>query len=215
MPAPESLTEEEVRQRARALETFSTFDADGILGFLHALAIGPGEIPSLLWLPVVFDPLVGTDHATQEPRVAELMVLASCVKDRLEQKVPLAPGEREDARWASFASGFVAYAELDLTWRASTTSWNYAIWAVVLAGRSDLLTPMTPRQLALQVENVQQALRTQKSNAVVLAYEELRGKPIGPAPRGATRVGRNDPCPCGSGKKFKKCCADKGSATPS
>jgi hypothetical protein len=22
----------------------------------------------------------------------------------------------------------------------------------------------------------------------------------------ATRVGRNDPCPCGSGKKFKKCC---------
>jgi len=22
----------------------------------------------------------------------------------------------------------------------------------------------------------------------------------------ARRVGRNDPCPCGSGKKFKKCC---------
>jgi len=22
-----------------------------------------------------------------------------------------------------------------------------------------------------------------------------------------TKVGRNDPCPCGSGKKFKKCCA--------
>ena len=26
------------------------------------------------------------------------------------------------------------------------------------------------------------------------------GAPAGP------RVGRNDPCPCGSGKKFKKCC---------
>jgi hypothetical protein len=23
------------------------------------------------------------------------------------------------------------------------------------------------------------------------------------------RVGRNDPCPCGSGKKFKKCCYGK------
>jgi hypothetical protein len=23
------------------------------------------------------------------------------------------------------------------------------------------------------------------------------------------KVGRNDPCPCGSGKKFKKCCANK------
>ena len=26
------------------------------------------------------------------------------------------------------------------------------------------------------------------------------------APPQATKVGRNDPCPCGSGKKFKKCC---------
>ena len=23
------------------------------------------------------------------------------------------------------------------------------------------------------------------------------------------KVGRNDPCPCGSGKKFKKCCMNK------
>jgi preprotein translocase subunit SecA len=26
---------------------------------------------------------------------------------------------------------------------------------------------------------------------------------------GANRVGRNDPCPCGSGKKYKKCCMRK------
>lgn len=26
------------------------------------------------------------------------------------------------------------------------------------------------------------------------------------APVTSTKVGRNDPCPCGSGKKFKKCC---------
>jgi preprotein translocase subunit SecA len=24
--------------------------------------------------------------------------------------------------------------------------------------------------------------------------------------KGNDKVGRNDPCPCGSGKKFKKCC---------
>jgi SEC-C motif-containing protein len=29
----------------------------------------------------------------------------------------------------------------------------------------------------------------------------------GPAPvRVAAKVGRNDPCPCGSGKKYKQCC---------
>src|SRR5262249_24597588 len=30
-----------------------------------------------------------------------------------------------------------------------------------------------------------------------------------PAVRAAPKVGRNDPCPCGSGKKFKKCCLNK------
>jgi SEC-C motif-containing protein len=25
-------------------------------------------------------------------------------------------------------------------------------------------------------------------------------------PRQVAKVGRNDPCPCGSGKKYKKCC---------
>ena len=27
-----------------------------------------------------------------------------------------------------------------------------------------------------------------------------------PIRRGQPKVGRNDPCPCGSGKKYKKCC---------
>jgi preprotein translocase subunit SecA len=27
-----------------------------------------------------------------------------------------------------------------------------------------------------------------------------------PVKRMADKVGRNDPCPCGSGKKYKKCC---------
>jgi len=35
---------------------------------------------------------------------------------------------------------------------------------------------------------------------------------LGPAPyKAATpKVGRNDPCPCGSGKKYKQCCLLKG-----
>jgi SEC-C motif domain protein len=28
---------------------------------------------------------------------------------------------------------------------------------------------------------------------------------MGVRPRTAPKVGRNDPCPCGSGKKYKKC----------
>ena len=34
-----------------------------------------------------------------------------------------------------------------------------------------------------------------------------RGEGGGPAPvRAGPKVGRNDPCPCGSGKKYKRCC---------
>lgn len=29
-----------------------------------------------------------------------------------------------------------------------------------------------------------------------------------PLRQDAPKVGRNDPCPCGSGKKFKRCCGD-------
>ena len=34
---------------------------------------------------------------------------------------------------------------------------------------------------------------------------DLLQNPILPA-KAAPKVGRNDPCPCGSGKKYKKCC---------
>ena len=33
--------------------------------------------------------------------------------------------------------------------------------------------------------------------------------PISPIVNPGPKIGRNDLCPCGSGKKFKKCCLDK------
>jgi preprotein translocase subunit SecA len=31
-------------------------------------------------------------------------------------------------------------------------------------------------------------------------------EPVQTVRRATAKVGRNDPCPCGSGKKYKKCC---------
>ena len=39
--------------------------------------------------------------------------------------------------------------------------------------------------------------------------ERLATMPRQPYVREEPRVGRNDPCPCGSGKKYKKCCMNK------
>ncbi|HOX25619.1 MAG TPA: YchJ family protein [Candidatus Krumholzibacteria bacterium] len=40
----------------------------------------------------------------------------------------------------------------------------------------------------------------------------VSGEPVKSRPfvREAPKVGRNDPCPCGSGKKYKKCCGSAG-----
>lgn len=50
-------------------------------------------------------------------------------------------------------------------------------------------------------------------NDDLLAMEQFvesgLGLPKNPAERRAMKTGRNEPCPCGSGKKFKKCCAER------
>lgn len=38
----------------------------------------------------------------------------------------------------------------------------------------------------------------------------LIAHPAMPVTGSRWKVGRNDPCPCGSGQKFKKCCAEIG-----
>jgi preprotein translocase subunit SecA len=44
-------------------------------------------------------------------------------------------------------------------------------------------------------------------------YEDYDAEPLAPSDtviREERKIGRNDPCPCGSGKKYKKCCLRTG-----
>jgi preprotein translocase subunit SecA len=69
---------------------------------------------------------------------------------------------------------------------------------------------------AIQEDTVKILLHIRKENLVV--KREQVAKPIQashgeaqvkqPKKRETAKVGRNDPCPCGSGKKYKKCCGD-------
>jgi preprotein translocase subunit SecA len=64
--------------------------------------------------------------------------------------------------------------------------------------------PHYPYEENQEVETeLTKALKTSKSNAV----EEFDDKPF---VRNDAKVGRNDLCPCGSGKKYKQCCGKKG-----
>jgi preprotein translocase subunit SecA len=63
-----------------------------------------------------------------------------------------------------------------------------------------LMQPAKPEEQAKQIERRQQ--RQQKD----LQFQAGSAQAEAPKPvRTATKIGRNDPCPCGSGKKYKKC----------
>jgi len=57
-------------------------------------------------------------------------------------------------------------------------------------------------------EDIPREPRPQQPQQFVLnrGEEETQGKTV---TRKGEKVGRNDPCPCGSGKKYKKCCGAK------
>ncbi len=71
-------------------------------------------------------------------------------------------------------------------------------------------TGRTEEARAVQVEIDQLARPTPATAAPTWKRPQTDRPAMWPGDRGSSsrpvRVGRNDPCPCGSGKKFKKCC---------
>ncbi len=49
------------------------------------------------------------------------------------------------------------------------------------------------------------------ARALRKAHDTSAGPVVSPIRRGASKLGPNDPCPCGSGRKYKKCCKRLGS----
>jgi len=62
-------------------------------------------------------------------------------------------------------------------------------------------------RLILRVQLANKPLR--RSVAVANPTPPSGGGGTGPARSAKTKVGRNDPCPCGSGKKYKRCCGQQ------
>ncbi len=61
-------------------------------------------------------------------------------------------------------------------------------------------TPTTT-EMAREAAKSEQQQVAQQSQKGDVKPEPIRNQ--------SPRVGRNDPCPCGSGKKFKNCCMDR------
>ncbi len=77
------------------------------------------------------------------------------------------------------------------------------------------LAPLV-KEYAKQIAADERALAMSTADAIASLPAEIETvRATGFTVRSAKEVGRNDPCSCGSGLKYKKCCADKPQVTPS
>ena len=134
-------------------------------------------------------------------------------KDLLVRFDETRPARAGDAAWTGWEEtiallGFhdlaplvaAAHADARLLADESDGDW-FALTLVEAAAKPDDATRFEERELGLITD-------------VVAELEgALEGDEDGPGPEPVENpfrdVGRNDPCPCGSGKKFKKCCLGK------
>jgi len=76
--------------------------------------------------------------------------------------------------------------------------------AVITGGRGN---GRPPRQVATSVDEIEEAFQRKKKKELEQARMAGAGDmQVQQIVRSGAKVGRNDPCPCGSGKKYKKCC---------
>ena len=69
--------------------------------------------------------------------------------------------------------------------------------------RTDTVRMILFSRPAEQIKRAEIAKQKAASVASV-GGEAVKKRPV--VKKAAEKIGRNDPCPCGSGKKYKKCC---------
>ena len=79
---------------------------------------------------------------------------------------------------------------------------------VVSAGTRDGNGNHPPRNVSTSMDDLEEAFQRRKRRELEQARMAGAGdrQPVQQVVRNSAKVGRNDPCPCGSGKKYKKCC---------
>jgi len=104
----------------------------------------------------------------------------------------------------------------------SMTAEGYGLLATVAASIDDANVAAACKPIAAfateykkQVAQDDAAMHATVDKAIASLPAEVESTVGGFTVRAAKEPGRNDPCSCGSGLKYKKCCADKPVATPS
>lgn len=228
-PSPPTDCEVEVLKRfladpRRPAETFSYHE---MRGFLFVVATAPTLLRPSEWLPVIF---AGEEAGFSDLPEAEVIMgtIMGCYNQtvrasRLQERIP--PAEvgldgLDDESLRLWAIGFATgIQELEDEWDAAFESLTEDEFEHFSGVFGDLTVWVDPaaRQAAQGLSDGELAKMLEDCRELFpdllcwfaeigLGIADERARDSRARPPAAPTVGRNDPCPCGSGKKYKRCC---------
>ena len=158
-------------------------DADGLADALYALALTTYEKKETLY---------GKDMMRELERVVMLRVVDEYWMDNIDAMDDLKQG-----------IGLRAYGQHDPV--VAYKEEGYQMFSAMVAA----IREETVRRLFLVQIRTNQEVKREKvakeTGAIGSSDSVVKKQPV----RSAKKAGPNDPCPCGSGKKYKKCCMQK------
>lgn len=215
---PRAITNEEIAR----LETLLSeppaaeiaFTLDAMQGLMAATLSAPLAIDESTWIAVALGELAPDDPRPEIERLARRL-FEETAADLFEGLGvdPILPTEEDEetADWSDWCAGYLEGTQLwERDWRDELmTDEDLAAPLLVLeaaAGEGDASLPDAVKRLAGELgasfADEADAIQTAVQVIYDLNNERRRGKTVR---RDVPKVGRNDPCPCGSGRKYKQC----------
>lgn len=194
----------------------STVSIEMLDGFFTALVIGPTIVPPSRYLPTIWgtDASPAWDSKEQAERVLQLLTRHwNAIAARRTADVahhPFILPYHPEGQGSEWGEGFLV--GLDLTgedWQPMLDDRRASdlVMAIAALANDADAEPLTSKARDKLIERLPSLLQT-----IAAYWRDPERRLPRLEPRRSAKIGRNDPCPCGSGKKFKKCCG--GSAPP-
>ena len=196
---------------------------DYLQGFLCAVISGPDMIPPSVWLPAALGESVEYASNAQAQETMDLVMkfynsiaITLDNDDELELIIYSQEDNPEELDYAAWCEAYVYGSQI------GETSWIEAAgeFSLDLSEKMEAFFLLSGMLKEDALENNEPWLSKQEEEkAMAMAQEDLpetvsaiyrfwkaQRTPEGPIKRASAKVGRNDPCPCRSGKKYKECC---------